>query len=56
MALFKTVKLPEGETANPCVIESKSNFIEHPELIANRISNYAKLVGRENLIAGSDCG
>src|SRR5271168_1125155 len=40
----------------PGVIESKSNFIEHPELIANRISNYAKLVGRENVIAGSDCG
>ena len=38
------------------MIESKSNFIEHPELIANRISNYAKLVGRENVIAGSDCG
>ena len=38
------------------MIEFKSNFIEHPELIANRISNYAKLVGRENVIAGSDCG
>jgi methionine synthase II (cobalamin-independent) len=50
------VKLPEGKIVNPGVIESKSNFIEHPELIANRISNYAKLVGRENLIASSDCG
>jgi hypothetical protein len=40
----------------PGVIESKSNFVEHPELIANRIGNYAKLVGRENVIAGSDCG
>ena len=38
------------------VIESKSNFIEHPELIAQRIGRYAKLVGRENVIAGSDCG
>ena len=38
------------------MIESKSNFVEHPELIANRIGNYAKLVGRENVIAGSDCG
>jgi methionine synthase II (cobalamin-independent) len=36
--------------------ESKSNFIEHPELIANRIGAYANLVGRENVIAGSDCG
>ena len=38
------------------MIESKSNFIEHPELIAQRIGRYAKLVGRENVIAGSDCG
>jgi 5-methyltetrahydropteroyltriglutamate--homocysteine methyltransferase len=55
-ALFKTLKLPEGKILIPGVIESKSNFIEHPELIANRISNYAKLVGRQNVIAGSDCG
>ena len=55
-ALFETVKLAEGKIVIPGVIESKSNFIEHPELIANRISNYAKLVGRENVIAGSDCG
>ena len=55
-ALFETVKLPAGKILIPGVIEFKSNFIEHPELIANRISNYAKLVGRENVIAGSDCG
>jgi len=55
-ALFETVKLPEGKIVIPGVIESKSNFIEHPELIANRISNYARLVGKENVIAGSDCG
>jgi 5-methyltetrahydropteroyltriglutamate--homocysteine methyltransferase len=55
-ALFETVKLPDGKIVIPGVIESKSNFIEHPELIANRISNYAKLVGSENVIAGSDCG
>jgi len=54
--LFETVKLPDGKVLIPGVIESKSNFIEHPELIANRIGNYAKLVGRENVIAGSDCG
>jgi hypothetical protein len=40
----------------PGVIESKSNFIEHPELIAQRICRYARLVGRENVMAGSDCG
>jgi 5-methyltetrahydropteroyltriglutamate--homocysteine methyltransferase len=55
-AVFETTKLPEGKVLIPGVIESKSNFIEHPQLIANRISNYAKLVGRENVIAGSDCG
>ena len=38
------------------MIESKSNFIEHPELIAQRIGRYAKLVGRENVMAESDCG
>ena len=54
--LFERVKLPEGKVLIPGVIESKSNFIEHPELIAQRISRYAKLVGRERVIAGSDCG
>ena len=50
------MKLPEGKVLIPGVIESKSNFIEHPELIAQRIGRYANLVGRENVIAGSDCG
>jgi 5-methyltetrahydropteroyltriglutamate--homocysteine methyltransferase len=54
--LFETVKLPESKIVIPGVIESKSNFIEHPELIADRISNNAKLVGGENVIASSDCG
>jgi len=54
--LFETVKLPAGKVLIPGVIESKSNFIEHPELIAQRISRYANLVGRDNVIAGSDCG
>jgi len=55
-ALFERVKLPDGKLLIPGVIESKSNFIEHPELIAQRIARYARLVGRENVIAGSDCG
>jgi 5-methyltetrahydropteroyltriglutamate--homocysteine methyltransferase len=55
-AVFETVKLPPGKVLIPGVIESKSNFIEHPELIAQRIGRYARLVGRENVIAGSDCG
>jgi len=54
--LFEKVKLPDGKVLIPGVIESKSNFIEHPELIAQRIGRYAKLVGRENVIGGSDCG
>ncbi len=54
--LFETVKLPEGKVLIPGVIELKTNFIEHPELIAQRIGRYAALVGRENVIAGSDCG
>jgi 5-methyltetrahydropteroyltriglutamate--homocysteine methyltransferase len=54
--LFETVKLPEGKVLIPGVLESKTNFIEHPELIAQRIQRYAALVGRENVIAGSDCG
>ena len=41
---------------DPGVIDSTSNFIEHPELIAQRIVRYASVVGRENVIAGSDCG
>jgi len=55
-SVFENVKLPDGKVLIPGVIESKSNFIEHPELIAQRIARYAKLVGRENVIAGSDCG
>jgi 5-methyltetrahydropteroyltriglutamate--homocysteine methyltransferase len=54
--LFERVKLPEGKVLIPGVLESKSNFIEHPELVAQRIARYARLVGRENVIAGSDCG
>jgi 5-methyltetrahydropteroyltriglutamate--homocysteine methyltransferase len=54
--LFERVKLPAGKLLIPGVIESKSNFIEHPELVAQRLDRYAKLVGRENVIAGSDCG
>ena len=54
--VFETVKLPPGKVLIPGVVESKSNFIEHPDLIAQRIGRYAKLIGRENVIAGTDCG
>jgi 5-methyltetrahydropteroyltriglutamate--homocysteine methyltransferase len=55
-AVFKDVKLPDGKVLIPGVLDSTNNFIEHPELIAQRICNVANLVGRENVIAGSDCG
>jgi 5-methyltetrahydropteroyltriglutamate--homocysteine methyltransferase len=54
--LFETVKPPEGKILVPGVIECQSPYIEHPELVAQRIGRYANLVGRDNVIAGSDCG
>jgi 5-methyltetrahydropteroyltriglutamate--homocysteine methyltransferase len=55
-AVWKDVTLPDGKVLIPGVIDSTSNFIEHPELIAQRIVRYAEVVGRENVIAGADCG
>jgi 5-methyltetrahydropteroyltriglutamate--homocysteine methyltransferase len=54
--VFESVHLPDGKVLIPGVIDSTTNFIEHPELVAERITRYAKLVGRENVIAGTDCG
>ena len=54
--IWKEVKLPQGKVIIPGVIDSTSNFVEHPELVAERIVRYAELVGRENLLAGADCG
>ncbi len=54
--VFERLKLPAGKVIIPGVIDSTTNFIEHPELVAERISRYAKLVGREHVIAGTDCG
>src|SRR5262245_2216163 len=54
--VWKDVKLPAGKIIIPGVIDSTSNFVEHPELVADRILNYANVVGRENVIAGVDCG
>ena len=55
-AVFEKVKLPEGKVLVPGVIECQSNYIEHPELVAQRIGRYANLVGRENVMAAVDCG
>ena len=54
--LFEEVRPPEGKILCPGVIEPQSTYIEHPELIAQRIAHYANLVGRDNVIAGVDCG
>ena len=54
--VWQDVRLPEGKVLIPGVLDTTTNFIEHPELVAQRILNYANQVGRENVIAGSDCG
>ena len=54
--IWKDVKLPQGKVLIPGVLDTTTNFIEHPELVAERITRYAELVGRENVIASSDCG
>jgi 5-methyltetrahydropteroyltriglutamate--homocysteine methyltransferase len=54
--VFRDIKLPEDRLIIPGVLDSTTNFIEHPELVAQRIVRYAEIVGRERVIAGSDCG
>jgi 5-methyltetrahydropteroyltriglutamate--homocysteine methyltransferase len=53
---FKRHGLPDGRIIIPGVLDSTTNFVEHPELVAERLVRYAGLVGRENVIAGTDCG
>jgi 5-methyltetrahydropteroyltriglutamate--homocysteine methyltransferase len=54
--VWKNVKLPDGKVLIPGVISHSTILVEHPELVADRIVRYAEIVGRENVIAGSDCG
>jgi len=54
--VFEDVELPEGKILIPGVLDSTTNYIEHPELIAQRLVRYGRLVGPENVMAGSDCG
>ena len=54
--LFERVKIPDGKVLCPGVITHASNIVEHPQLIAERLIRYARLVGRENVMAGADCG
>ena len=54
--VFEDVKLPDGKVIIPGVLDTTTNYIEHPELVAQRLVRYARLVGRERVIAGADCG
>jgi 5-methyltetrahydropteroyltriglutamate--homocysteine methyltransferase len=54
--VWENFKLPDGKLLIPGVITHTSNIVEHPELIAERLVKYARIVGRENVIGGSDCG
>jgi 5-methyltetrahydropteroyltriglutamate--homocysteine methyltransferase len=54
--LFEDIKVPDGRVVCPGVITHASNIVEHPQLIAERLMRFAKLVGRENVMAGADCG
>jgi len=53
---WKDIKLPDDKVLVPGVIASSSNYVEHPEVVAMRLLNYANVVGRERVIAGTDCG
>ena len=54
--VWKDVKLPDGKILIPGIVTHSTNVVEHPELVAWRIKNFASVVGRENVIAGTDCG
>jgi 5-methyltetrahydropteroyltriglutamate--homocysteine methyltransferase len=54
--VFEDVKLPDGKYVIPGVLDSTTNVVEHPEVVAQRLTQYAQIVGRENVMAGTDCG
>ena len=54
--VWENVDFPDGKILVPGVIGHASDFVEHPELVAERLIKYANIVGRENLVAGTDCG
>ena len=54
--VFRDVKLPDGKYLIPGVLDSTSNIVEHPETVADRLTRYAEVVGRERVMAGTDCG
>jgi 5-methyltetrahydropteroyltriglutamate--homocysteine methyltransferase len=54
--VWQTARVPDGKMLMPGVVSHATNLVEHPELVADRIQRYASIVGRENVIAGTDCG
>jgi 5-methyltetrahydropteroyltriglutamate--homocysteine methyltransferase len=54
--VWEQVKIPDGKTLIPGVIDTLTNHVEHPRLVAQRIETYARIAGKENVIAGTDCG
>lgn len=54
--VFEEVRLPEGRYLVPGVVDSTNNYVEHPELVAQRLLNYARVVGAGSVIGGTDCG
>ena len=54
--IWQDIELPDGKIVIPGMIDSTSNFVEHPEYVAERIVRYAGVVGRENMLVGADCG
>jgi 5-methyltetrahydropteroyltriglutamate--homocysteine methyltransferase len=54
--VWQETKLPDGKILVPGVLDTSTNYVEHPELVAERICRFADIVGRERVIAGSDCG
>jgi 5-methyltetrahydropteroyltriglutamate--homocysteine methyltransferase len=54
--VFRDAQIPDDKILVPGVLDSTTNFVEHPELVAERICRFADIVGRERVIAGTDCG
>ena len=54
--MWQQAKLPVGKMLMPGVVSHATNLVEHPQLVADRILRYAAIVGRENIVAGTDCG
>jgi 5-methyltetrahydropteroyltriglutamate--homocysteine methyltransferase len=54
--VWRDIKLPDGKILIPGVVSHATNLLEHPELVCDRLIQYASVVGKENVIAGTDCG